>query len=954
MAAPAYKSQGTAAGGTTGVSPTYPATVDADDIAILVVEHANEPISAAAIGDGTWSNVDKDGNTLSTGAGTAGAVGSTGGQLFWKRLAGTEDGASVSVPDAGDHTLARIYTFSGCITSGNPIGASAKSSTTTAGTSYAIPGLTTPNADNLVVGLAFRGNDSGSTLAFSGQANADLTGVTRPNQEAGTTSGNGGGFGIVYGTKATAGAVGAWTLTGPSAEQSLISIALLSIAISGSTGLTVAGATSAGTTDNATLTPKTPLTLAAANSAGIANNLTLAPKTALGLAAAVSPATVQNIGFSTGLVVASASSKTFVIGGFPGIELVTNGSFNGSPGANWATGGNTIFSAGLAVINAAGASDELTQGVTLPAVGRLLKVTYTIVNTGGGSLQAKLISTAGIDPSIYVPVLSLLVANDVFPPQLEADMSTPYVQAGVHSFQLQGDGDIDFGSPFLDVTVPITDSVIDNEEAIVAALNSILAGTTFFRARLHTSTAHGAWSGLIGHGDTTDPLIISTANYSLSERSPVLLTIQADELCYFQVTGIDSLFFEKVGAEPATSIQLRLAGNADLDYETKSSYSFGIIATDIFGNSSGDVAHSITVLDIDEVPDAFTFTDVSNAAASTLYTSNTITVAGLAAGVSVPVTVTGGEARKNGGTWGPGPFSAVNTDQFQVRHTSGSGSAASTHTILSVNGITDTFTTTTVNTFNPASIFAGGDLGFILDPADDAVNWSDTAATDPAAIGELVRRIDNKHTSGQDWAVATSGPTRVNNGGPAYEFNGINNYIEQSQADLYNAGASTLIFAVKSLNTAQTTKTLFCEANTADSDTKWRPHTDIGDGAGQRRIWIVSDAGVSMINAASSTVAWPDGAWNLVMIEDTGTHVKIEKTVNGVASNNGTGSAYTRAGNTLTLDRTVLGSALAGGTRSGFFNGLVGRVVGIDRLLTAQEKLDIKTWIAGNNGIQMP
>jgi hypothetical protein len=95
----------------------------------------------------------------------------------------------------------------------------------------------------------------------------------------------------------------------------------------------------------------------------------------------------------------------------------------------------------------------------------------------------------------------------------------------------------------------------------------------------------------------------------------------------------------------------------------------------------------------DTTPDAFTFTDQTDAAVSTVYTSNSITVAGINAPATV--TITGGEYSKNGGAWTSAAGSANLGDQFRVRHTSSAAFSTATNTALTIGGVSDTFTTTT-------------------------------------------------------------------------------------------------------------------------------------------------------------------------------------------------------------------------------------------------------------------
>jgi hypothetical protein len=107
----------------------------------------------------------------------------------------------------------------------------------------------------------------------------------------------------------------------------------------------------------------------------------------------------------------------------------------------------------------------------------------------------------------------------------------------------------------------------------------------------------------------------------------------------------------------------------------------------------------------DTICDAFTLNDVGGAPLATLETSNTITVAGLGAGVSVLATISGdasSQMQKNGGAWVAGPVSVVNTDTLAVRHTSSASNSTAVNTTLSIGGVSDTYTSTTAAAAGPS------------------------------------------------------------------------------------------------------------------------------------------------------------------------------------------------------------------------------------------------------------
>ncbi|MEZ5591786.1 MAG: hypothetical protein R3F53_14170 [Gammaproteobacteria bacterium] len=100
-----------------------------------------------------------------------------------------------------------------------------------------------------------------------------------------------------------------------------------------------------------------------------------------------------------------------------------------------------------------------------------------------------------------------------------------------------------------------------------------------------------------------------------------------------------------------------------------------------------------TTLAEDLVPDAFTFTDVTDVPLSTAQVSNTITVSGNS---PVAISVTGGEYSINGGGF-PSVVGTVSAgDTVQVRHTSSASFSTAVDTIVDIGGVSDTFTSTTL------------------------------------------------------------------------------------------------------------------------------------------------------------------------------------------------------------------------------------------------------------------
>ncbi|HEX9184750.1 MAG TPA: LamG domain-containing protein [Burkholderiales bacterium] len=214
-AAPAFQAAGTAVTGTGAVTPTWPPH-QAGDVALLFVESAggeaanlSTPAGFAAVPN----------SPQSTGAGTAG----TRLTVYWARATSAAM-ANPTVADPGNHVYARILTYRGVIAAGNPWDATAGGVKAAASTSVSVAGVTTTVVNTRIVQAVARDNDS-AAAAFSAQANANLTGITE-RDDAGTTSGNGGGLGIWDGSKANTGPTGNTTATVTNSVNAFMTIAL--------------------------------------------------------------------------------------------------------------------------------------------------------------------------------------------------------------------------------------------------------------------------------------------------------------------------------------------------------------------------------------------------------------------------------------------------------------------------------------------------------------------------------------------------------------------------------------------------------------------------------------------------------------------------------------------------------------------------------------------------------
>jgi hypothetical protein len=99
------------------------------------------------------------------------------------------------------------------------------------------------------------------------------------------------------------------------------------------------------------------------------------------------------------------------------------------------------------------------------------------------------------------------------------------------------------------------------------------------------------------------------------------------------------------------------------------------------------------------MPSPFAFVDVTNAVTNTLYVSNAVTVAQLAA--AAPVSVTGGSYSRNGGAATTANGMVVNGDTIAVNVASALTLNAAVDAVLRIGGAADIFTVTTATTVDP-------------------------------------------------------------------------------------------------------------------------------------------------------------------------------------------------------------------------------------------------------------
>src|SRR3990172_3416254 len=112
-------------------------------------------------------------------------------------------------------------------------------------------------------------------------------------------------------------------------------------------------------------------------------------------------------------------------------------------------------------------------------------------------------------------------------------------------------------------------------------------------------------------------------------------------------------------------------------------------------NNGGGGTNDVSILlNLDAVPNAFTFTDQTLVPLNSVRTSNAITVSGINAPAAI--SITGGEYSINGGAYTSAPGTVNNGNSVTVRQTSSASYNTTTNAALTIGGISDTFSVTTL------------------------------------------------------------------------------------------------------------------------------------------------------------------------------------------------------------------------------------------------------------------
>ena len=226
---------------------------------------------------------------------------------------------------------------------------------------------------------------------------------------------------------------------------------------------------------------------------------------------------------------------------------------------------------------------------------------------------------------------------------------------------------------------------------------------------------------LFGEGGNTTP-----NPFTLTDRTNAALSTEFKSNA-ITVTGVDvAVPISIVGgtysingaAFTCTSGTVNVGNTVKVRKMSAAAYSTTKNATLTIGGVSD--TFSVTTMAADTTPNAFTFTDRTNAILSTEYKSNAITISGI--NTATPISIVGGTYSINGGTYTSvgGTVSLGNT--VKLRKMSSSSYATTKSATLTIGGVSDTFSVTTVD--NPLYFPPTGSIWESVTPA--SLGWDES------------------------------------------------------------------------------------------------------------------------------------------------------------------------------------------------------------------------------------
>jgi len=237
----------------------------------------------------------------------------------------------------------------------------------------------------------------------------------------------------------------------------------------------------------------------------------------------------------------------------------------------------------------------------------------------------------------------------------------------------------------------------------------VVANRTSHNISVFLNNGDGSYAPKVNYATSNGPQSIAIGDFDRVNGDDIAVVSNQSNVVSIFLNNGDGTYAAKVdfaaGVTPAAITSADFNGDSFIDYA-------------VTNTNNNTVTIYLNV--VDTTPDAFSFTDQTDVALSSLTTSNTLAITGLEA--STAISITGGEYSINGGTFTTSSGTVSNNDTVAVRHTSSASYFTTIDTTVSIGGISDTFRTTTITDTVP-------DAFSFTDQSNVAVNSQVTSNT---------------------------------------------------------------------------------------------------------------------------------------------------------------------------------------------------------------------------------
>lgn len=249
-------------------------------------------------------------------------------------------------------------------------------------------------------------------------------------------------------------------------------------------------------------------------------------------------------------------------------------------------------------------------------------------------------------------------------------------------------------------------------------------------------------------------------------------------------------------------------------------------------------------------------------------------------------------------------------------------------------------------TFNPASLFTGGQLGAWYDPSDLTTMWQESAGTTPAAVDSPVGKINDKSGNNYHLTQATSSARPVlRKSGPLYylEFDGVDDGLTAATGTILalflGVSAGSLYASAATATVAAGFPPMFGWSNNALAGRIALFRDTAALVAGGRRLDADSFAEVRLAATLTADVPFiASGLFNYATATCT-----LRKNRAQVAQN----ASFQTAGSTSATNSGVAGLGTLTGT---FYAGRIYGAIALQRIPTDAVSLDIENYLGAKAG----